>query len=540
MSIASERLVESWLDSQTERRYQPVFIQMLVSSGWEVLHNTRHSPIELGKDVIARSPDGELCAFQLKGNPGGRVTKSEAASLSTQIVELMDIPVPRSYGRKDSEEHVAIFVTNGEVDEEARLVFDGLSERCAAPGCPSSRLEIWSRGKFLSKLQKRADDFWPHGIESARGILNFLSQDGLDVLDVRQLILTLEGSTPPLPKSASAAKKNAYLTSCLLLGEILKSSWRQSENHFELFKASVLISVYAIQFADTKKRKQILKNYMATCLQHCTELLDEVVEKKFDPEWMWAERDPLSEFPIMAERANLIGTAFSALILADVPLSDEQRERAQKFVKHTCNHPNIWGEGAIPAYIVRFIARKRFDPTLRSELIFAFHIAQLARLSLFEDDPKRGLASPYYDFFDVWAERNGKSYLADRQFSLDTFQGRSRYALPMFLMLVRRNLKTHCKSTWQILTKLALDDVEFELSEFLSPAFAEHAENSTQILYTEQWNDVVSWSSSEVNPMFECFEEFPWLLAAYVSIVPYRGNNASIHWLDRKLSRTWY
>ena len=44
-----ERLVESWLDSQGERQYQPAFIQLLVSEGWSVLHNTRHSPIELGK-----------------------------------------------------------------------------------------------------------------------------------------------------------------------------------------------------------------------------------------------------------------------------------------------------------------------------------------------------------------------------------------------------------------------------------------------------------------------------------------------------------
>ena len=67
------------MDSQTERRYQPAFIQMLVSEGWAVLHNTRHSPIEFGKDVIAHNPSGVLHCFQLKGNPGSRVTKSEAA-----------------------------------------------------------------------------------------------------------------------------------------------------------------------------------------------------------------------------------------------------------------------------------------------------------------------------------------------------------------------------------------------------------------------------------------------------------------------------
>ncbi len=49
MSSVVERLVESWLDSQTERRYQSAFVQMLVSEGWTVLHSTRHSALEFGR-----------------------------------------------------------------------------------------------------------------------------------------------------------------------------------------------------------------------------------------------------------------------------------------------------------------------------------------------------------------------------------------------------------------------------------------------------------------------------------------------------------
>lgn len=42
-------------DNQNKRRYRPTLIQMLVSEGWTILHYTRHSPIELGKGVFARS-----------------------------------------------------------------------------------------------------------------------------------------------------------------------------------------------------------------------------------------------------------------------------------------------------------------------------------------------------------------------------------------------------------------------------------------------------------------------------------------------------
>jgi hypothetical protein len=103
-----ERLIESWLDSQTERRYQPAFIQLLVSEGWSVLHNTRHSPIELGKDVIARRPDGVLHCFQLKSNPGSRVTKTEAQGLVPQLTELLELPPARVYRSGPRERHMAL------------------------------------------------------------------------------------------------------------------------------------------------------------------------------------------------------------------------------------------------------------------------------------------------------------------------------------------------------------------------------------------------------------------------------------------------
>ena len=130
MITVAERLLESWLDNQTERRYQPAFIQMLVSEGWTVLHNTRHSPIELGKDVIARDPKGFLHCFQLKGNPGSRVTKSEAASLLDQFHELVRLPPGPEFLNYPHENHVAIFVTNGEIDEEARLLFERAGAAC--------------------------------------------------------------------------------------------------------------------------------------------------------------------------------------------------------------------------------------------------------------------------------------------------------------------------------------------------------------------------------------------------------------------------
>jgi hypothetical protein len=72
MTTEREKLIEIWLDNATEREYQFAFRSALLFSGYNVIHNTSHTSLELGKDVIALAPNGEIQAYQLKGNPGGR------------------------------------------------------------------------------------------------------------------------------------------------------------------------------------------------------------------------------------------------------------------------------------------------------------------------------------------------------------------------------------------------------------------------------------------------------------------------------------
>lgn len=59
-----EKLLENWLDSSTERSYQPVFVQMLTAKGYKVVHSTRHCALEFGKDILAIDLNGAGCAFR--------------------------------------------------------------------------------------------------------------------------------------------------------------------------------------------------------------------------------------------------------------------------------------------------------------------------------------------------------------------------------------------------------------------------------------------------------------------------------------------
>lgn len=204
MSSVAERLLESWLDSQSERRYQAAFIQMLISTGWQVLHNTRHSPIEFGKDVIARDPQGVLHCIQLKGNPGSRLTKAQAAELLTQFSELLLTHPSREFQNSDDETHVALFVTNGEIDEEARALFAAAGGVVGRPGVAASSYRLWSRGDLLHRFAQA--DVWPASADGIRLILNLLAGDGRAPADPQEVGAILSSMMPPSDAKARHAR----------------------------------------------------------------------------------------------------------------------------------------------------------------------------------------------------------------------------------------------------------------------------------------------------------------------------------------------
>ena len=106
-----ERLLEYWLDSVNERSYQAAFCQLLAAQGFKILHSTRHMPIEFGKDVIAVGPDGVTCAYQLKGNPGSRLTLNQFREIAPQLNELVTQRIIFPGLRRGP--HRSYLVTNG-------------------------------------------------------------------------------------------------------------------------------------------------------------------------------------------------------------------------------------------------------------------------------------------------------------------------------------------------------------------------------------------------------------------------------------------
>ena len=424
MISVAERLLESWLDSQTERRYQPAFIQMLVSEGWTVLHNTRHSPIELGKDVIARDPNGVLYCFQLKGNPGSRVTKSEAAGLLVQFHELLTLPPGREFRKSPREKHVAVFVTNGEIDEEARLLFERAGEACGQPAVAASGYELWSRGKVLAMLNP-AMRVWPASLEGMRLILNLLAGDGREPPAPADISMIMASLLPPA--GAKSPAKTAAVSAMLVVAEIIKARWYAVENHQALHAVTVLASVAALQLADNKHRLKMIESYAPLALEHSAELLAEAKQRHFEPDLAWAERDILGEIDVMWERRRLVADCAAIALLGRSELSPTLGRYAAELVTRVTYQVMLWGQAQIPSLIIAFWARSLIDAGIGKEFDLAATLEAVESANG-GDDEQSVLPGPYYPWSDVWALNQNKPHMTDTMIFEDSAHGHLHFA----------------------------------------------------------------------------------------------------------------
>jgi hypothetical protein len=160
VSSEREKLIEIWLDNAGERQYQFAFRNALLFAGHTILHNTSHTALELGKDIVAVAPNGDLIAYQLKGNPGGRLTISQWHQLLPQINTLVYQPVSHPAVKAGSI-HISVLVTNGEIHEDVYAAIAGYNTELESALPKRSSLQTIARGQLLKQIIDSAETLWP-------------------------------------------------------------------------------------------------------------------------------------------------------------------------------------------------------------------------------------------------------------------------------------------------------------------------------------------------------------------------------------------
>jgi len=538
-----ERLVEYWLDSANERSYQPAFVQILVSDGHRVLHSTRHSPIEFGKDVISMAPDGVPCAFQLKGNPGGRLTHSQFREIQPQLQELVTQAI--AYPGGPNVRHRSYLVTNGFVDEEVHRAIQDLNRTWERNGCGPAALAVLERGYLLERANALGSSLWPFGVAALGALVDLLSHRGNDMLPLKKMhtllstMYRLGGETNP----PAGRELQRLVTSAALLVAVSVRNFAAKENNFAIASAWILFSTYTIaacERAGTAPADKIngsLIGARQTVFDILSALADEAVSRRHLVEGLaWAD----TEF--YHARVALINGLVSAYWLWCFRdgLKPPNLAAAEGFLPLDLDQRSVWGEAVLPQLLGHYWYISRRDPGIGPERMLANLLGTVIEKQCFDRMP---LPAPYYSIVDVVRHSHVDILgAANDPFESASFNGCSYFAEGLFHLLVRANLKQHCKVLWAQYTRLNSRWFEVDAPWQFCTIHSEKGLICTKVVTpTGEWEVLQKEAGAcDTLKVPSPMRLDPILLLLFVMLVPQRATPDVVRFLGSCFSDLWF
>ena len=536
-----ERLVENWLDSASERSYQRCFCQMLTGQGFHIIHNTEHTPLEFGKDVIAVSPDNNLVGYQLKGDPGGTLKPREFDEIRGQLEQLatLALAIPGFEGRVPDG---CYLVTNGEIDEAVYLQIQLLNASLVQRGHSAEKIKTITRGKLLGWAQSMGLSLWPSEMQDFGNLVKLLNYSG-DEMFPAQILDPLLRNTLHFDREVKAADLGRRVTSAAIMTAVALHSFSLRRNHFAEITAWCMFITYAIAACE--------KNDVDYA-KHCNEavlsardgiydLLGQLCEEASKSEVL-TEGNPDSEFAFYGPRVLLMSALMAIYWMwseAEKWKRPQHKSLVEKLIPERLPPKWLWGEGAIPNFLTFIWYRKKIATSANNDAMAAEVLATLLRNKTGgEGEP---LASPYYGVEEAVQHQYHQLLGCPDPFEGQGFEGQSYFCESLMMCLVRANLKQTCQELWPDFTRMSNERVVPDQAwQFGLYRTGDAATNETQI-----YPPTVHWSELQEICKEHAATDVPAALKAdaillllFVNIFPFRASFNAMRFLHKEFDRT--
>ena len=531
-----ERVIENWLDKATERSFQQPYCYILSADGHTIIHSTRHSAMELGKDIITINRHGTPCAFQLKtGNISLAKWRSE---VNPQIDDLV-------YGQinhpsvDNSRHHISYLVTNGNIEEEVSRAIDDRNRTWKDQGLPYC-LKTIVRGQILEKATNLGIDLWPSELTEIKTLLEMFLESGQGVLPKEKLVSLFESTFPlKLADSENEPSKThceRVIASAAILCAIAISSFSNEKNHVAEIEAWVLYISYVLALAERwrlsdRAYKDEFEIATQSIYNSLANLCDEIKERGY-----LIEGDPLADSYVYRVRVTwLLGLmSIYALWRGDKNLL---KDRTDNFLREFCEEQQkqllLWGEAAIPQRLAFLWYFRKINATRKPDDALSDLISLICKLNGPEG---RGLlANPYYEAENILPHILG---VAEEPL-MDSFR-RESYALEGLIHLyVRRNWKQRMKSLWPSVTRIMYQSFEPENScDFYRWRNRAGAHKTVSPKPMQEWDELKALASESDGACIPpSIKKHPILLLLFLCVYPHRMNAEILRWLDTQMEQ---
>lgn len=560
-----ERLIEHWLDSIGERGYQPAFVQMLGGEGHTVVHSTRHSPIEFGKDVISIDAGGVPCAFQLKGNPGTRLTLSQWREIREQITELVEQPIV--YPGVADIPHKCFLVTNGEVDEEVQRAIDDLNRSYERRGLhPNQRVLVISRGTLLRWAKKHAGNYWPDDFSVHEKLIRMYNVDGREPpnLELFSEAIAKILRIPPEDKKVPKAAFHRSMLSAAIFVTLATRNYVREDNHNAIVGVwTTLLATYAgaSERHDIPLEGKFRLPYevaRSVVFDSLLEALSEVHVKRtsltssksteeLDVNRIYLEGGALSDRLLWNARALKTLSLVAILRIEaqrdpnSLELNSQQMQTISQLSESGTTKFAIWGESAVTQLFAHILAQRISDATMAPNLALYHVLRWIAQSALYSE--REYVPTPYHGLEDCIRNQVGDALgLAPGNVKKDTQKRSSYMAEGLLHCFVRTNLKSYTKSIWPDMTRLMhmsyLPDNKWEYCLWRS----ESGRNlSKQFEHRKNWADLQAEAASVNMPTVPAaLRDDPVILLIFIIYFPHRAIPEVMRHLHYVICGTWF
>jgi hypothetical protein len=515
---------------------------MLAGDGHTVIHSTRHSPIEFGKDVISIAPDGIVCAFQLKGNPGGRLSLKQLREIKGQLLELAtqsivhpDVP--------PSGVHRCYLVTNGEADEEVHRSLDDINRELEKLGYGKNRIHLWQRGRILEMANRLGAALWPTEIEDLNVFLELLVHSGDDILPLSKLHLLLSKVLCITEDDASNLGRdeaNRRATSAAVMVGAALRNFSAAGNHYAAISAWTMFIAYWIaacckhglqindrENASINLAKEAIRDSLAG-------LCDDIRNNE-----RLLSQAGISIAQIHRGRATLIYALMSIYWLWSEEvgwLIEDHATFMSRWLPRDFSKSWLWGEGAVPQMLAHYWYISMIDPTSASESL----LAALVSLVVTSTQRDRDLPSPYFSFEDVIRHLFSnflKDPLRDESGAFASYSAQG-----LMHLLVRTNNKRTCAILWPEFTRLGL--MHFEPDKEWKFCLFRSSKGRNITVYTKiptTWHELIQDAREcRVAQVPKELLREKYILLLFVIVFPHRATASIIRLLGRRFSKIWF
>ncbi|RCL84797.1 MAG: hypothetical protein DBW63_13615 [Hyphomonas sp.] len=535
------KLVESWLDSIGERGYQPAYCTLLLLEGHSILHNTRHSPIEIGKDIITEAPDGTRHLIQLKGNPGARFKQSDFATHANQLSTLCNT---RWGPPLDGVIEKPYFVTNGEIEEEARVAFDQFNNGLAARGLKP--LNLVSRGELLKRFLSAVEAISPSDPLLFSRFALLMVRSTNDEVQFQE-IYDFFSAVIEIDKDLSSPAVTRNSAACLLLSELIASRYDNEGCVFETIKIRIaaLCAIRSLHLKNNKQTAPLIASLYREFRQRILQSIFDLIEPLIGREQYFLDGPYVQDAIQIAYRREITSSLIAAA-LSDIDFSEstldysalnkEYHSSAIKIMRGALHDMQLWGERSAARYLIVYM-------TLSNSLGGGDADLHLRRMAYFYSDilkTKHGNFYPsvYYEY-DEYVRNYVLPELShiDDQITRETFLGHSSLFRAIFLLCARKNWKVTCKSVWSEFSKyLHSNVIPNETWQYCKRPNPDSTTNEHQYRDWELWPFILEQAEEHAaGEGFLFFDGDIFLLQIYLIICPDRADLDTILTLDRVL-----